>query len=229
MVGITTELITYTSAVVAWQLPSERARSTRPPIAQTLILQNGREIARLPGGATSVTAGGLAPASTYNFSVVTVDTTGERSVESPILPVTTLALPGAATIGQTFITETPEQFAYSADFLVPVAFRRVFIATANPANPCWSTGSDPQICSDYLIENERLLKYQGDGSKFDWAFVRDVVPTVDGTLYTWAISPADIGSPVTAAAVFNSNGYAPNAYCGVGFACVSTGPPLPYE
>ena len=55
------------------------------------------------------------------------------------------------------------------------------------------------------------------------------MPTVDGVVYTWTISPADIGSPATAAAVFNSNGYAPNAYCGVGFACVSTGLPLPYE
>ena len=100
---------------------------------------------------------------------------------------------------------------------------------ANPANPCWSTGSDPQICADYLIENERLLRYTGDGANFDWAVVRDVVPTIVGTVYTWAISPADIGSPANANAVFNSNGYAPNAYCGVGFACVSTGLPLPYE
>ncbi|HEX3088576.1 MAG TPA: spherulation-specific family 4 protein [Ilumatobacteraceae bacterium] len=220
---------TYTSATLTWLPAPERLRRYRPDVASTLVLQNGREILRLPGEVTSVTVGGLAPGSTYDFSVVTVDETGERSVESTPLSVTTIALPSSATIGQTSITETPDQFAYSAEFLVPVAFRRVFIATGNPADPCWSTGSDPQICADYMIENERLLKYTGDGGNFDWAAIRDVVPTVDGVAYTWTISPADIGSPTTATAVFNSNGYAPNAYCGVGFACVSTGLPLPYE
>jgi chitodextrinase len=220
---------TYTSATLTWQPAPERTRRTRPDVAETIIVQNGREILRLPGGVTTVTVGGLAPGSAYNFSVVTVDATGERSVESPVLVVATIPLPSSATIGETSITETPDQIAYSADFLVPVAFRRVFIATANPADPCWSTGSDPQICSDYMIENERLLKYTGDGQNFDWAVVREVVPTIAGTMYTWLISPADIGSPATSNAVFNSNGYAPNAYCGVGFACVSTGLPLPYE
>ena len=229
MTDLAAATTTYTSATLTWLPAPERLRRYRPDVASTLVLQNGREILRLPGEVTSVTVGGLAPGSTYDFSVVTVDETGERSVESTPLSVTTIALPSSATIGQTSITETPDQFAYSAEFLVPVAFRRVFIATGNPADPCWSTGSDPQICADYMIENERLLKYTGDGGNFDWAAIRDVVPTVDGVAYTWTISPADIGSPTTATAVFNSNGYAPNAYCGVGFACVSTGLPLPYE
>jgi chitodextrinase len=221
---------TYTSTTLSWVQARERGRrNSRPEVAWNVVLQNGRQILRLPGWVTSVTVGGLAPDSTYNFTVLSIDTTGESSGESAVLPVTTAPLPGGVTIGVTSITETPDLFTYSAEFLVPVAFRRVFISTANPADPCWATGSDPQICSDYMIENERLLKYTGNGTNFDWALVADAVPTVVGDVYTWSIAPASLGSPVTAAAVFNSNGYAPNAYCGATFACISSGPPLPYE
>jgi Spherulation-specific family 4 len=220
---------TFTSTRLSWQTAKERVRKDRPEVAETVVLQNGREILRLPGWVTTVTVGGLAPASTYAFSVYNIDGSGERSKDAVAISVTTPELPGGATIGATSIVESPEQFVYSADFFVPVAFRRVFIATGNPANLCWSTGSTPQICTDYIIENERLLRYTGTGLNWDWAIVADVVPTVVGTTYTWTIAPASIGSPVTAAAVFNANGYAPNAYCGVNFACATSGPPLPYE
>ena len=220
---------TFTSAHLAWQAGRDLGRRTRPDVSSYVILENGREILRLPGWVTSVTVGGLAPGSTYSFSVFGIDASGDRTDESDSLSVTTAPLPDGLSITHTVVSETPEQFSYSAEFLVPFAFRRVFIATGNQANVCWSTGSDPQICSDYLIENERLLRYTGSGGNWDWSIVGDVVPTVEGNTYTWAISPADIGSPATAAAVFNANGYAPNSYCGVGFVCASTGPPLPYE
>jgi hypothetical protein len=64
VVGITTELIAHTSAsyVAAERAPAAPGhRSHKPDLPD-------REIVRLPGGATSVTAGGLAPASTYNRS-----------------------------------------------------------------------------------------------------------------------------------------------------------------
>ena len=201
----------------------------RPDVVAYVVQQNGREILRLPASATSVTVGALAPGSTYSFSVYSIDASGDRTADSTTIQVTTQVLSNGVTIGATSVVESPEQFVYSADFLVPVAFRRVFIETANPTNPCWSTGSTPQICADYVIENERLLRYTGTGFDWDWAVVSDVVPTVAGTVYSWMISPADIGSPVTAVAVFNANGYAPNSYCGVNFVCTTSGPPLPYE
>ncbi len=228
-VGLVAVDTTFTSAHLAWQPALEHDRRNRPGISSYVVLQNGHEILRLPGWVTSVTVGGLAPASTYSFSVFSIDDSGDRTDDSEGVTVMTPVLPDGTMIAHTSITETPEQFVYSAEFLVPFAFRRVFIATGNPANTCWSTGSDPQICSDYLIENERLLRYTGSGDKWDWAIVSDVVPTVDGITYTWVISPADIGAPATAVAVFNANGYAPNTYCGADFACASTGPPLPYE
>jgi len=220
---------TYTSTRLTWQPAVQRDGVVRPDIAAYVVQQNGREILRLPAWATSVTIGALAPGSTYSFSVYSIDASGERTGDSHPVRVTTQVLPYGATIGATSVVESPEQFVYGADFLVPVAFRRVFIETANPANPCWSTGSTPQMCADYVIENERLLRYTGNGFDWNWDVVADVVPAVTGTAYSWTISPADIGSPVTAVAVFNANGYAPNSYCGVNFVCTTSGPPLPYE
>lgn len=57
----------------------------------------------------------------------------------------------------------------------------------------------------------------------------DVVPSIAGTTYTWVFSPADVGTPLSLAAVFNASGYAPDSYCGPGDTCVVSGPPIPYE
>jgi len=226
--SLTTSDTTFTSTRLSWTQPPQKHR-VRPPLATYAVVLNDHEILRLPATVTSVTIGGLAPASTYQLSVFSIDQSGDVSDLAGFVPVTTPDLPNGVTIGATNIVESPDVFTYSADYLVPVAFRRVFIATGSGTGPCWFTGSSPQICADYVIENERLLRYIGTGTNWNWAVVAPAVPTVDGTTYTWAISPGDIGSPVTAPAVFNANGYAPNAYCGVGFDCVITGPPLPYE
>ncbi len=217
----------YTSTVLSWQRSKERGKIA---IAAYIVLQNGRPILRLPGSAESVTIGKLAPGSKYAFTVAAVDETGGQSGVSSAAEVSTPALPGGATIGTYNTTVTPDALSFSAEYLVPFAFRRVFIASGDPSRPCWSTGSEPQMCADFVIENSRLLRYVGAGTDWDWTVVQDVVPTVSGATFTWSIPPAAIGSPTAPiAVVFNANGYAPNSYCGLGFACTVTGPPLPYE
>ncbi len=228
-VGLTAVNTTFTSVQLAWQPAPERNDRRRPGIASYVVEQNGREILRLPGWVTSVTVGGLAPGAFYSMSVYSIDKSGDRTGDSDALAVSTPSLPAGGTVARTTVTSSPTQYTFSADFLVPFAFRRVFIATGNSADPCWSTGSDPQICADYLLENHRLLRYTGSGQSWDWTIVGDVVPTVDGNTYSWLVLAANIGTPANVVAVFNANGYAPNSYCGTGFACTSTGPPLPYE
>ncbi|MGZ4791549.1 MAG: spherulation-specific family 4 protein [Ilumatobacteraceae bacterium] len=228
-VGLTAVNTTFTSASLTWAPARQRFIWGRPGIASYVVEQNGREILRLPGSVTGVTVGGLAPGSTYSMSIYSLDDSGDRTGDSDVLAVTTPPLPDGVTIRQTTVTATPDQYTFTGDFLVPFAFRRVFIATGNIANPCWSTGSDPQICADYLVENERLLRYTGSAQRWDWQVVSDIIPTVDGNTYSWVVPAADIGSPANVVAVFNANGYAPNSYCGVGFNCTTTGPPLPYE
>ncbi len=228
-VGLTAVNTTFTSVSLTWQPAPQHSFWGRPGIASYVVEQNGREILRLPGWVTSVTVGGLAPGSTYSMSVHSIDESGDRTGDSDVLAVTTPSLPNGETIGQTSVTATPDQYTFTGDFLVPFAFRRVFMATGNTANSCWATGSDPQICADYLVENARLLRYTGSGQSWDWQVVSDLVPSVNGNTYSWVVPAADIGSPASLVAVFNANGYAPNSYCGVGFTCTSTGPPLPYE
>ncbi|MEO6122954.1 MAG: spherulation-specific family 4 protein [Ilumatobacteraceae bacterium] len=228
-VGVTATEITPTSARLSWATVSEDTSQRRPANADYVVLKNGVEVLRLPGDTATVIIGGLAPNASYTFSVYGIDASGDPTQSSTAVLVTTAALPDGQTIVNTSVVESPDQISFSADFLVPFAFRRVFIATGDPALPCWSTGSIPQICADYLLENERLLRYTGSGGEWDWAVVRDASRIATGTTSTWIIRRTDIGSPMTSVAVFNANGYAPNTYCGIGFLCTSTGPPLPYD
>lgn len=217
----------FTSTTLHWE-PGWRPRvSEKPPVESFVVLQNNRPILRLPSTAQRVSIGGLAPGSEYVFSVVSVDETGDPSQPSSPVFATTDTPPVGQLIGAHSVTQTSESLTYRAEYLVPFAFRRVFIATDTAGAPCWFTGSEPQMCADYAIENDRLLRYVGTGADWQWEIVRAVAPVVEGLHFSWSISPSDIGAPV--AAVFNASGYAPNSYCGEGFACSSVGPPLPYE
>jgi hypothetical protein len=217
--------VEYTSAHLSWS----PAVGNPSPIASYEVLQNGKVVAWLPAEMTGVTIGGLAPGQTYQFAVHAIDTSGSTSPASDPRSITTSVLPDGQLITQPATTTTAAGTTYGANFLVPFAFRRVFIATGNPANPCWATGSTPQMCADYVLENGRLLKYSGSGGEWKWDYVKDATTTVTGYTYQWTITPEDIGNPTNPAFVVNANGYAPNTYCGTGVACTSTGPPLPYE
>jgi chitodextrinase len=218
---------TYTSTVLRWDLQKELRR--KPPVVSFIVQQNGRPILRLPGSARAVTVGKLAPGAAYAFSLIAVDETGDVSKPSASVSVATPPLPTGGTISNVAIVEGPDALTLSADFLVPFAFRRVFIASNDPTRPCWSTGSEPQLCADFVIENERLLQYAGSGTDWQWNVVRDVEPVITGTTYAWTVAPGEIGTPAPEAVAFNANGYAPNSYCGPAVACASYGPPLPYE
>jgi hypothetical protein len=193
------------------------------------VQQNGKPILRLPGSARSVTVGKLAPAAQYGFSIIAVDQTGDVSKPSGTVTVTTPPLPPGGTIANVAVVPGTDTVTFSADFVVPFAFRRVFIATNDPSRPCWATGSEPQLCADFVIENSRLLQYAGSGGDWQWNAVRDVEPVISGTNYAWTLPMSDIGTPAPEAVAFNANGYAPNSYCGLAVACASYGPPLPYE
>jgi hypothetical protein len=54
--------------------------------------------------------------------------------------------------------------SYSADYLLPFAFRRVFIDSDNNAGTGYHTFSSPSIGADYVIEGSTLLQHVGDTS-----------------------------------------------------------------
>jgi hypothetical protein len=218
---------TYTSTVLAWDLQKDVTH--KPPVTNIVVQQNGKPILWLPGSARSVTVGKLAPGATYKFSVIAIDDTGDASKPSATVATTTPALPAGGTITNVAVVPGADDVTFSADFLVPFAFRRVFIVGTDPTLPCWSTGSEPQLCANFVIENNRLLQYAGSGTDWQWNVIRGVDPVVTGTTYSWTVAQADIGTPAPEAIAFNANGYAPNSYCGPAIACTSYGPPLPYE
>lgn len=226
---LTADSTSYTSTTLSWTGVSQALGWHRSSTVAYEVYQNDKIILRLPATTTSVTVGGLAPGSAYTFAVRAVGTSGSASFPSAPVVVTTETLPEGGMIQAPTVSQSPDTLTFSADFVVPFAFRRVFIVTGNVDNACWWSGSSPQLCADYVIENERLLKYAGSGGDWNWQSVRSVEPVVDGFTYTWTISPADLRSVVAMDAVFNANGYAPNTYCGPSVTCTSTGPPLPYE
>jgi hypothetical protein len=206
----------YTSTQLEWG-ESTGGNNPQWAVAGYDIYANGSKILMLPASIRNIRVGGLAPASTTTFTVQARNTRGVPSDSSNPVTVTTLPLPGGLSLTQPTVTRTPEQITYSAKFLLPFGFRRVFIRTpAATTGPCWYTDDVP--CADYLIENSSLLRYIGNGrigagGDWKWKKVRDVVPVVDGYTYTWTISPSDIGSPPSGGTiVFNGEGYAPLTY-----------------
>jgi hypothetical protein len=206
----------YTSTQLKWDA-STGGNNSKWAIAGYDVYANESKILMLPPSIRNVRVGGLAPGSTTRFTVRARNASGVSSGSSNGVIVKTLPLPDGLSLTEPTVTRTAGQIAYSAKFLLPFAFRRVFIVTGNESNACWWTGRVPptmrQYCADYVIENGKLLRYAGTGSDWTWEKVREIVPSVDGYSYTWTISPSDIGSPLDGGEViFNAEGYGPLTY-----------------
>jgi hypothetical protein len=162
--------------------------------------------------------------------VQAIGSTGNLSSPSSYVPVTTTPLPNDQAITSATVQDNGNgTLTYSADFATPFAFRRVFIATGT--TPCWTTGNASPICSDYLIENDQVLRYTGTGTDFTYTTVDTVAPTVTaGDDYSWTIPAADIGTPAGQTVLFNGEGYSPLSYTdpiSLGTAPAPTNPPYP--
>jgi hypothetical protein len=207
-----TDATEYTSTILRWSPASPGDE----PVVGYEIHQDGTKIMSVPADTTSLTIGGLASGGrTATFTVTALDASGGMSVPSAPAAATTLPLPGGESIGSAEAVAGRTLLTYRARFHVPFAFHRIFIAASNASGPCWLTSSVPQLCAAYLIENTRLLKYDGTGSDWKWSTVSDVTPTVRGHTYTWAIPPSAIESPRTQTVVFQGDGYAPSSYSSV--------------
>ena len=81
----------------------------------------------------------------------------------------------------------------SADFVVPSSCRRVFLASRRSNVPRWWTGSSPQIAADWLIENNRLYAYAGDGTDWIWRPTGQVIFEALGSKARWCLEADVIG------------------------------------
>ena len=197
----------YTSAALTWTGGANAA--------SYLVYLNGREVASLPSSMTATTIGGLTPGGTaYTLDVVAQGAGGDLSAASNTVSVTTLSLPGGQTIASYQATTGSGTVTYSANFLVPYSFRRVYISPpADSSESCWwMANNDPDMggpfCAHWLIENTTLLVYSGTGSDWTWTPVAYVPPTISGYTYSWTVSSADIGD-ATNFVGFEGQGYGP--------------------
>ena len=207
---LTATATTFTSTTLTW------TASTAAPgdsVSAYNVYVNNTEMLTVPASVTAVTVGGLASGgASYSFAVSAVGASGSQSGQSSTVTAVTETAPGGQTIVGPSETTADGTFTYSAQFLMPFEFVRVFIDTGG--TPCFYTGSTPQICANYVIENDELYSYTGDGTDWQVSVPTPLAPVVNGYQYTWTVPAADLGSPAAQEYVFNGTGYAPLSYSG---------------
>ncbi len=155
------------------------------------------------------------------------DCTIARSTRSP-LPLDHAAqiLPEDPLISNPTLVRKQHTIEASADFVVPSACRRVFLASSRRDVPRWWTGSSPQIAADWLIENNRLYAYAGQGTDWRWTPSGQVTFEPLGRRVRWRLDAdrvglgyADAGAEAEAEAAFHvcAPGYREYSAVTVGF------------
>ena len=207
---LTATATTFTSTVLTW------TASTAAPgdsVSGYNVYVNNAEVLSVPASVTAVTVGGLASGgASYSLSVQAMGASGSLSGQSDTVTAVTQTAPEGLTIIDPSETAAGGTFTYSAQYLIPFTFYRVFINTGG--TPCFYTGSVPQICANYVIENDNLFSYTGNGTDWEVSLPTPLAPVINGYQYTWSVPAADLGSPASQIYVFNGTGYEPPSYSG---------------
>jgi hypothetical protein len=201
----------YTSATLGWAATANAM--------SYFIYVNGRLVAELPASlSTVVSIGGLIPGSMdYRFHVTARGRSGQISGPSNSAVAMTASLPDGQTITETAASVNGSTVTYSAKFLTPYAFRRVFIPEDSgfTSHSCWY--SNAGVRARYLIENTTLLEYAGDdsGTQWQWTPIAYTPPTIDGSTYSWTVQAGDVDG-ASADVQINGEGFSPATYVRAG-------------
>jgi chitodextrinase len=217
----TASQVSYTNALLSWAASTD----CDDTVAFYDVYKAGTKIMTTPASVRTATVIGLEPGSSTSFTVKARDSEGNTSPSSTAVNVTTLALPGGQAIANPTGDYTNTVLSFSADYLLPFAFRRVFIdadlavdGTGTPTG--FLTSSSPAIGADYLIENSKLYRYSGPcfGQPWCWTEIKDVVPTLNGVTQTWQIVPGDltgVAPGTTLKVTYQGDGFADFTYSSV--------------
>ena len=199
----------YTSIKLTWApSPSGAARYR--------VYVDGKHVASIPAPMNRVAIGGRDPGKTYQVRVTAESTQwGVESSASNTITATTLALPHGSAIENVRVSVSGETAVYSADFLMPYSFRRLFVL-ADPADntaDCWAINTPTSyVCAVYMVEDSRYFRYSGAGhTTWTWTSLGTVEPAVSNYTYTWTVPLG--ASPVPKAnrnlSVIQGQGYGP--------------------
>ena len=126
-----------------------------------------------------------------------------------------LALPHGVPIENAQVSVAGETAVYSADFLMPYAFRRLFVL-ADPADntaDCWTINTaTSSVCAVYMVENQRYFRYSGVGhTRWTWTSLGTVKPAVSNYSSTWTVPLGPTPTPKANRnlSVIQGQGYGP--------------------
>jgi chitinase len=205
--------VTYTSVNLSWTASHDYEGIDAYDIYQSGVTG---AILSLPASARSATVIGLTPGTAYTFNIKARDVEGNTSPASSNVNVTTTVLTGGASITSPAGSYTSATITYAANYLLPFAFRRVFIDSDNSAGTGYATtgtpAGAPTIGADFLIENNTLYSFAGSSStNYAWNAVATATPTVVGSTVTWIINTSSLGSgaATTQKVAFQADGFEP--------------------
>lgn len=195
--------ISYTSAGLSWNASSD----IDDTIVAYDVYRDGSRILQLPSTTTSTTVIGLPWATTQGFTVKARDSEGNSSSASNSVNVTTLSEPAGGWINSASGTYTVTTLTYSALYVLPFSFQRVFIDADNNASTGYSAFG---IGSEYMIEGANLFQHSGSPTAFSFSFVSSVTRTITGSTFQWQFPVSLLTSPATTQKiVFQGDGGAP--------------------
>jgi hypothetical protein len=182
--------------------------------SQYLIVGNGQSF--FVADMNSAVIGGLTPGRTYSFTISAQGANGMVSSPSTAVVATTMSLPaGGQTVSNVTVSGSANSTTYTADFLVPYAFHRVYIwytsqsnCAAQPGWPINYNGWD-YVCATYMIEGSTLYRYAGTSSGlWSWTTVGQINVSVNKYTYTWTMGIGYTTAPTTNF-VIQAEGYDP--------------------
>lgn len=196
--GLRADQVKVASARLAWERSQDAASYD--------VVMNDRRLLRLPAtllpADATVPVSGLTPATSYTFTVLARDASGNESAPAQPLTVTT-ATPSGDPISEQSGSVTAESATYQARYNLPFDFHHVYIDLDNDASTGFAVAG---IGAEYLIENSWFYRHAGAG--WNWTPV-DHNPLVSSAddLFVWRVP---LSGPHRV--VFHGSGSSPEVY-----------------
>ena len=145
--------------------------------------------------AHEATVEGLVPGQRYYLLVRAFDDSPAANQDDNQVVLTGVPSGAPSYLGRLRASNGVTSLTYRAVHAGSWSYRRVYVDRDRVVGSGWQAYG---IGADLLLENGRLFRYTGDGTRWDWTFVRTIGFTsasVDGlTAARWDLAQADVGA-----------------------------------